>query len=262
MQDDLQATGPQELGDSLTVLGCGEAFDEAYPNTSLLLRTRSANLLLDCGFSVPPLVWRELGSGEPLHGIWLSHLHADHAIGLPALLVRMWEEGRTDPLRILGPRGIAEAAGGLLETGYPGFSSRLRFPLEELAVEPGGAVEWRGLSLESAPTNHGLPNLALRVGIMGGTRVAYSGDGAPTAESASLGRGAHWIHECFSREKVAGGHASLGDLLDLLPEVVPERLGLVHVSRSGRREVAEAVRRLAGSRPPVELLEPGDRWSL
>ena len=35
------------------VLGCGEAFDNDLFNTSILLRTSAATMLLDCGYSIP-----------------------------------------------------------------------------------------------------------------------------------------------------------------------------------------------------------------
>ena len=39
------------------VLGCGEAFDETLPNTSLLVNTGALKMLLDCGYSVPQRFW-------------------------------------------------------------------------------------------------------------------------------------------------------------------------------------------------------------
>ena len=39
------------------ILGCGEAFDETLPNTSLLVKS-SVLLLLDCGFSAASQVWQ------------------------------------------------------------------------------------------------------------------------------------------------------------------------------------------------------------
>lgn len=262
MPDDFTAHDPKERDDTITVLGCGEAFDDSLPNTSLLLRADGNVLLMDCGYLVPQRVWKELGNGENLHGIWISHLHADHAMGLPALLTRMWEEGRTEPLAILGQRGTAGKVLGLLEAGYPSMGERLRFPIEEVAVEPPEAIGWRGMELESAETIHGLRNLAVRVSSSRGGVVAYSGDGAPTEESAALGRGAHWFHECFTDRGRIPGHASLEDLLELMPRVAPSSLQIVHVSRRYRDAVAERVRECGERLWPLSLPHPGDIISL
>ena len=42
----------------VTVLGVGEAFDPTYPNTSVLVEAAGFALLVDCGHSVPPSLWR------------------------------------------------------------------------------------------------------------------------------------------------------------------------------------------------------------
>ena len=80
----------------IILLGVGEAFDEILPNTSMLVRTeyqgKPVTVLFDCGYSVPPRFWQLGLDVETLDGIWISHFHADHAFGLPALLVRLWEE--------------------------------------------------------------------------------------------------------------------------------------------------------------------------
>ena len=64
-------------------LGVGEAFDESLPNTSILVRPveesgPTTTLLLDCGFTAPPLFWREMPEPDALDGIWISHFHGDH----------------------------------------------------------------------------------------------------------------------------------------------------------------------------------------
>jgi len=246
---------------SVSFLGTGEAFD-ARPHTSLLLRTKSATLLLDCGAFVPPELWRAEPDAEALDGIWISHLHADHVFGLAALLGRAWEEERRRPLTVLGGRGVLQAVEDLLERGYPGLRRRFAFALEEVVVEPGAPVVFRGLVLRSADSAHSLRNLSLRVEIPGAVPLCYSGDGAPTEASADLGHAAAWIHECFSADREVPGHASLKALEAELPRRRPHRLGLVHVGRSFRDAVGVRATALARSGLPVSLPEPGEVWQL
>lgn len=249
-------------GTELTFLGTGEAFDADRPHTSLLLRTEDTCLLLDCGALVPPRLWSRLHDASVLHGVWISHLHADHAFGIPLLLGRMWEERRTEPLTFLGAAGIAERAGEILDRGYPGMRQRLEFELREQAIEPGAESRFRDLGLRSAATRHSLRNLALRVALPGEAALVYSGDGEPTEESALLGEGAHWVHECFAVSESIPGHASLDGLARQIRRQRPVRMGLVHVSRHHRRAMAPAAEALASQGLPVHVVETGDRWDL
>ena len=48
----------------VTVLGCGEAFDERYTNTSLLLNAHQKTILLDCGYSAPAPLWNAVADPD------------------------------------------------------------------------------------------------------------------------------------------------------------------------------------------------------
>ena len=82
----------------ITFLGVGEAFDDVLPNNSHLLETSTANILMDCGYSIPQQWFNLKKEANFLDAMWLSHKHMDHFAGFPAVLMRMWEEGRTKPL--------------------------------------------------------------------------------------------------------------------------------------------------------------------
>jgi len=52
-----------------------------------------------------------------LRRVFLTHLHSDHTVGLPDLILSPWVLGRTVPLEIYGPRGTRRMT-GLLESAY------------------------------------------------------------------------------------------------------------------------------------------------
>jgi ribonuclease BN (tRNA processing enzyme) len=260
MQGDLPGTAAAGDGVVLTAVGVGEAFDGAGPNTSLLFESGPVRLLMDCGPLVPPAVWAAVDEKDALAGVWLSHDHADHVFGLPALIGRMWDGGRTHPLAVLGATGVLGRVESIVDLAYPTLREKLRFRLDEVVVEPGAVVAWNGLELRTAETGHRRKNLCLRVTLPGGIAVAYSGDGAPTAASADLCRGAYWVQECYTERAEDPNHAGLDELERLLPELRPARLGLVHLSRHRGEIVRAAAERLAGQGWPVEVLERGTRW--
>ncbi len=249
-------------------LGVGEAFDENLPNTSMLVRTeyqkKPVTLLLDCGYSVPPRFWQLGLDVETLDGIWISHFHADHAFGIPALLVRFWEEKRTRELHILGQKGIESFVLKCLDLAYPNFLPRLGFSLWFMEVEPGEPVMALGLSWRTAVNDHPQRDLALRLDAEGKS-VFYSGDGCPTSETHALAEGVHLIvHEAFHLSKDIPGHGTIAGCLDMARTSRAKRLALVHIQRDVRRERFDEIKELAHSVEGLEVLIPetGDRLTI
>ena len=74
--------------------------------TSCLMRYNGASLLIDCGEGTQ-IALREKGwSFKPINTILITHFHADHIAGLPGFLLTMGNADRTDPVTIIGPKGI------------------------------------------------------------------------------------------------------------------------------------------------------------
>jgi ribonuclease Z len=249
-------------------LGVGEAFDEALPNTSILIRFYPGNsqvtVLLDCGFTAPPRFWKEEPEPDSLDAIWISHLHGDHALGLPPLLVRAWEEGRRKPLLILGQKGIGSFTRQAVDLAYPGFYEKLAFPIRFAEIEPGGNVELLGLTFSTAETSHSQRNLALRIDAEAQS-IYYSGDGKPTPESTLLAQGCHLIiHEAFHMETELPAHGTVTGSVDMAKRSGTSNLALVHIQRKARAQVIENLERLRDLAGSVRLMvpEPGDRITL
>jgi len=249
-------------------LGVGEAFDENLPNTSMLVHTeykeKSVAVLLDCGYSVPPRFWQLGLDVETLDSIWISHFHADHAFGLPALLVRFWEEKRTKDLHILGQKGIESFVLRCLDLAYPNFLPRLEFSLRFMEVEPGETVTALGLYWRTAVNDHPQRDLALRLDAESKS-VFYSGDGRPTSETRALAEGVHLIvHEAFHLSTDIPGHGTITGCLEMARACKASRLALVHIQRDVRRERFDEIRELANSAKNLEVLipEPGDRLKI
>ena len=239
------------------VLGCGEAFDNDLFNTSILVRTGSAALLLDCGYSIPPRVWQTSGDANEIDLVYISHQHADHFFGLPALLGRMWEDGRTKPLTILSQPAVLDAARAAMELGYRGLAARFQYSIAFEAAEPGKTVEACGARFTFAETRHAVPNLAVRIEA-GDNSVCYSGDGMFLDGSRRLYRDADLlIHEAYSFEPTPV-HADIGAVLEVAQSECVPQVALVHVQRAVRRNlppIAEAVEKAAGTL--ASMPEPG-----
>lgn len=249
-------------------LGVGEAFDEKLPNTSILIRYRDGTppvtLLLDCGFSAPSQFWKEEPDADILDGIWISHFHGDHCLGVPPLLVRFWEEGRKKALTLLGQKGIDAFTRTSLDLAYPGIYERLGFPLKFLEVEPEKDGEIFGLNFKTAVNSHSQRDLALRIDAQEKS-IYYSGDGKATPESMVLAKGSQLIiHEAFSLEAEIPGHGTVTGSIKMAKECGASNLALVHIQRKVRSQVIDEMQRFTHMAGSLNLLvpEPGFRITL
>lgn len=74
--------------------------------TALLLRYNGSSMLIDCGEGTQ-IAMKEVGANfKPIDILCLTHFHADHVSGLPGLLLTMGNADRTEPLTIIGPKGV------------------------------------------------------------------------------------------------------------------------------------------------------------
>lgn len=81
--------------------------------TSLMLRYNGKSILIDCGEGTQ-IALREKGwSPKPIDIICFTHFHADHISGLPGMLLTMGNAERTEPLLLIGPKGLGRVVGSL-----------------------------------------------------------------------------------------------------------------------------------------------------
>lgn len=107
-------------------------------------------MLFDCGEGTQRQMMR-YGVSFSLRDIFFTHFHADHVIGVIGLMRTMALQGRTDPLRLWGPKGAARHLKRAEQFGV----DRLTFPVEIAELEPGGRIPRKDYSLVAFGVEHG-----------------------------------------------------------------------------------------------------------
>lgn len=74
--------------------------------TAMMARCDGSSLLIDCGEGTQVALKEKGWSPKPIDVICFTHYHADHISGLPGLLLTMGNAERTEPLTLIGPKGL------------------------------------------------------------------------------------------------------------------------------------------------------------
>lgn len=137
----------------ICLLGCGGMMPLPYRwLTSLLVRYNGSSLLIDCGEGTQ-IAMRERGwSCKPIDVICFTHFHGDHISGLPGLLLSMGNAERTQPLTIIGPRGVEKIVKSLRV-----IAPELPFPISYIEIQNDGQeFQMNGYRLRAFKVKHNI----------------------------------------------------------------------------------------------------------
>lgn len=81
--------------------------------TALMTRYNGSSLLIDCGEGTQIAIKEKGWSFKPIDIICFTHFHGDHISGLPGLLLTMGNAERTEPLTLIGPKGLERVVNAL-----------------------------------------------------------------------------------------------------------------------------------------------------
>ena len=93
-------------------LGTGAAVPvPSRGTTSQFVDIHGHTYLVDAGEGVQLALRQNKRKFQKLRGVFISHMHGDHVLGLPGLLSTMSLLGRTEPLTVWGPEALGSLAG-------------------------------------------------------------------------------------------------------------------------------------------------------
>lgn len=258
---------------SVVLLGTGVPRPDPLasgPATAVVVGSRT--FLFDAGSGVE----RQLAAANlPIDGVtalFVTHLHSDHTLGLPDLILTSWVMRRTRPMHVYGPKGLAPMVDHILAAWSEDIALRTNGLEHETAngyavkvhqVAAGVVYDSAGVKITAIPVPHGEWNeaYAYRIDAPGKT-IVISGDTRPSPALAAAARGVDvLIHEVYPASKLApedrpGGedwpeymrqyHTSDEELGRIAATTRPRLLILYHVAKrlgATDAEMIDAVRR-------------------
>ncbi len=135
----------------LCLLGTGGMMPLPYRwLTSLMLRFNGSSLLIDCGEGTQIAIREKGWSFRPLDIICITHFHGDHISGLPGILLAMGNSDRTEPLTMIGPKGLEKVVKALRV-----IAPELPFEIHFIELtEPQQQIRINGYVIDAFKVNH------------------------------------------------------------------------------------------------------------
>lgn len=127
--------------------------------TSLLMRYNGESVLIDCGEGTQVAIRKKGWSMNPIGLICVTHFHGDHISGLPGLLLSIGNSDRTDPVTIVGPKGLESVVRSLLVIAQD-------LPFELRFIEIDGKdfdYDYKGLHIKAFRVKHNVVCYGYRV---------------------------------------------------------------------------------------------------
>jgi len=239
--------------------------DRSGPATAIVVN--GTPYLVDFGAGVvrrakSAVVDRGIAALDPvkLRVVFLTHLHSDHTVGYPDLILTPWVLGRRVPLEVYGPRGIRHMTEHVLEAYSADFETRKKdrglfsvgaFPeghaVNAHEIEPGVVYKDANVTVTAFATPHAMESYGYRFETADRS-IVISGDTNPAQATIDACRGCDvLIHEVLTHEWLAKRpdfqayaarfHTTTTQLTELARQAKPGLLILYHASLSLRPAV-------------------------
>jgi ribonuclease BN (tRNA processing enzyme) len=203
--------------------------------------------------------------------VFITHLHSDHTLGYPDLILTSWVMGRRTPLEAYGPHGLAHMTSAILDAWSEDIQIRITgleresptgYQVHVHEIGPGVVYDSAGVRVTAIRVQHGSWPEALGYRFDTPDRsITLSGDTRPSEDLVRAAQGTDvLIHEVYPASRAApeqrpGGndwpeylkqfHTSDVELGAEAARIKPRLLILYHIVRMGAddAEILAGVRR-------------------
>ena len=250
--------GSAQSGSEVVMLGTGmPAADPDRSGPAVAVIVNGTAYLVDCG---PGVVRRAAAAAQHDHlpaleasnlkTVFITHLHSDHTLGYPDLILSPWVLGRQEPLAAYGPLGLQDMTRHILEAWKKDIDVRTRGREKHSAppgvqvheIQPGVVYRDANVKVTAFLVRHGSWDQAFGYRFDTPDRsIVISGDTSPSDSVVKACNGCDLLlHEMYddsmvsdqrkgpSREYFAAFHTSAQELAKIANEAHPKLLVLYH----------------------------------
>jgi len=228
--------------------------DRSGPSVAVVVNGRA--YLVDCGPGVVRRAAAAARSGTPalaaekLGIVFITHLHSDHTMGLPDLVLTPWVLERSTPLEVYGPVGVRSMTDHVLAAWAEDIRVRNEglepeksdgWQVHAHEIQPGVVYRDSNVTVTAIPVPHANWKRAFAYKfVMPDKTIVVSGDTRPSDALVEAATGCDiLVHEVYSAEQFksrpvewqryhADAHTSTAELAALATRIKPRLLVLYH----------------------------------
>jgi ribonuclease BN (tRNA processing enzyme) len=241
----------------VVVLGSGNPNadpDRSGPAVAVIVNGHA--YLVDCGAGVVRRAAAASQEGVPglaikdLRTLFITHLHSDHTLGYPDVILTPWIYGRTEHLAVYGPPGLRDMTNNILaawkediEVRTKGLEqeNRTGYLVDVHEVQPGVVFKDENVRVTAFPVQHGSWEQAFGYRFQTPDRtIVISGDTRPADSVVEACNGCDvLLHEVYTSDQqsplsaqgqkyFAAFHTSTAELGAVATRAKPKLLVLYH----------------------------------
>ncbi|MEI8248897.1 MAG: MBL fold metallo-hydrolase [Candidatus Taylorbacteria bacterium] len=262
----------------VVLLGTGFPFpfpDRIGPSLAIIVDDKS--YIIDAGSGAVRRMQKAFDDGElalepkKIEKLFVTHLHSDHTLGYPDIILTPWVMGRKNPLEVYGPKGIKSMTENILEAYKEDIYIRTHglengnhtgYKVNTHDIKSGIIYKDEHVKVKAFKVKHGIWKEAYGFTfIVGDKKIVISGDTKPHPNVIKEAKDCDLlVHEVYAMNRLKDAnapwtkylktfHTSTEELAEIGNKTKPKKIVLIHqidFNNTNKKVVSEVTSKYKG----------------